>query len=862
MSFIKTGFTLRDKFILAFLGIVTFIGVAAGLAGRHLLSTMVMEETKLRVQADLRAGSGVYRQLMSNLGMRIQLAAGKFYLRRQLFRSDLEILKRELNRLRKRGNLDLLFLTDGTGKVLYRSHNPALVGDNLSENPLVRYGLKRKSLVATFVMKGKELASEGEAVVEKARVLLTTAEGEVIPGQGEDSALVMGAGAPILNDNGDLLGVLAGIAILNRNYAIIEEIRDSVFSSQGAEEGGGGSQEEIVTVFLGDLRISTNLLDQQGVPGIGTRVSEEVRQPVLVQGKTYLQRSLILGRWYITAYEVIRDLYGNTVGMFGVGVCEEKYQTMKDQIIRVFLRLTFLAMILALIISYFLARSITRPVKILAREAEKIGRGEFVEIKPTSHDEIGAFSTTLNRMSSSLRERDERIGTQTEELVRTKDDLERTNIALVAQSRDLQKSVKELTVLFEASKRAASVSSVQEILDGIIEVLMKEFRTEIWSIRLLDDDGYLRIKSQKGLSPEFVQRSERKPTPESYSGECFLRNKVIIVEDADKATKTISTNLEVGEGMKSFAVSPIATEKEVLGVLGCASRTQKGFFSEGYAEFARAVGQQLALAIRNARLHERERTFSQELEKQVIKRTEELKQKSALLAQSEKLAALGEMADRVAHETRNPIVTIGGFARRMLREVPEDGPFHTYLELIIKEVERLELMIFWIAEFKKYISANLEPTNINTVIERALAEVRHLIKGRDIRIEKNLVPEPSLVRVDRKNMIFVFSNLFENAIEAMNRNGVLRISTRIEEDDRLEVEVTDNGKGIAREYLKDIFNPFFTSKMAGAGMGLTIAYKIMSDHNGAILVRSVVGKGTTFTVELPLIGGSRDLQAL
>jgi signal transduction histidine kinase len=216
----------------------------------------------------------------------------------------------------------------------------------------------------------------------------------------------------------------------------------------------------------------------------------------------------------------------------------------------------------------------------------------------------------------------------------------------------------------------------------------------------------------------------------------------------------------------------------------------------------------------------------------------------------------------VAHETRNPIVTIGGFARRMLREVPPDKPFFTYLELIIKEVERLELMIFWIAEFKKYISVNLEPTNINTVIERALAEVRHLIKGREIKIEKDLLPDPPLVRVDCKNMSFVFSNLFENAIEAMNRHGVLRISCRVEEDDRLEVDVADNGKGIAPEYLKDIFNPFFTSKMAGAGMGLTIAYKIVSDHNGAIRVRSSQGKGTTCTVEIPLLGGSRDLQAL
>ncbi|GAF97557.1 unnamed protein product, partial [marine sediment metagenome] len=126
------------------------------------------------------------------------------------------------------------------------------------------------------------------------------------------------------------------------------------------------------------------------------------------------------------------------------------------------------------------------------------------------------------------------------------------------------------------------------------------------------------------------------------------------------------------------------------------------------------------------------------------------------------------------------------------------------------------------------------------------------LEERNITVKKDFPPDPPLVRVNRKNMEFVFLNLLKNGIESMENHGVLRISTRVEKDNYLEIIVSDTGKGIAAEDLKSIYDPFFTSKTSGAGMGLTIAHKIVKDHNGSINVRSKKGEGTTFTVMLPI----------
>ncbi len=852
MTLFKAGLSLRDKFILGFLAVVCFTGFSASLAGRYLINKMVMEETRQRINADLNASWGIYNQLLDNIGTKVELTASRFFLRNNLPDADLAPISDELLQVQKKEGFDLLFLTDARGVVRFRAHQPQAFGDDISRLPIVARALQRQTVQATFILSRDEIQTEGVAATSKAVIRqpgAESADSQDVLRREQEAALIMGAAAPITGDDGSLLGVLVGGIILNKNYSVIDTINNIVFKHSRFQD----KAQEVVTIFLHDVRIATTIKDKGGKRAIGTSLPFEARAQLLGAGKNYQERVVILGNWYITAYRPIKDMFGVPVGALGVGVLEGKYQLMKEEVIVVFLSLTFLAMILALAISFFLARNITKPVNVLAQKAELIGTGKFVEIAPPSRDEIGSFAETFNKMSRSLKERDHKLQAQTQELLKTKEELEKINTILLEQSKKLKRSVKELTVLFEASKKISSSLSISEILDSILDLLMQKFQTDTWSIRLLDDDGYLRIKSQRGLSPEFLQAADRKPTMDSYSGECFLTNKIIIVEDASKVSKPISTNLEVHEGIKSFGLVPISVEGEVLGVLAGASKEHKGFFTMDYSDFINTLGQQLALAIRNARLFEKVKSFSEEMEKEVAKRTDELRVKSQLLAQSEKLAALGEMADRVAHETRNPIVTIGGFARRIRRNLPDDDPLVRYISIIIKEVERLEKMIFWITEYKKYISAEFEATNINAIIENAVAALSDKIKDHRVTIEKSLLQDPPMVRADKRNMEFVFRNLLENGIESIDNHGVLHVTTREKNEEFLEVIISDTGKGIGDDDLKSIYYPFFTSMISGSGMGLTITHKIIKDHHGSLRVKSTPGEGTTFTVDLPVI---------
>ncbi|HOP46293.1 MAG TPA: GAF domain-containing protein [Desulfobacteraceae bacterium] len=257
----------------------------------------------------------------------------------------------------------------------------------------------------------------------------------------------------------------------------------------------------------------------------------------------------------------------------------------------------------------------------------------------------------------------------------------------------------KLNILFEISRLVSSLPHLQDVLDTIVEILTKEFRLDACSIRLLDDDGKLRIKSYKGLTQKFVEAATREPTVDSYSGECFLTGRIVVVNDANEIKKPISTVLLVGENINSFAVSPIKVEGETIGVLVTASR-KSNYFHESFDELIYTICNQIGIAIRISRLYDDLYNFSRQLEINIQKRTAELKDKSEKLVEAEKLAAQGQMANRIAHELRNPLTVVGGFARRMYDATPDDDRDKKYLKIILEEVEVLEKKISEIIKFK------------------------------------------------------------------------------------------------------------------------------------------------------------------
>jgi GAF domain-containing protein len=255
--------------------------------------------------------------------------------------------------------------------------------------------------------------------------------------------------------------------------------------------------------------------------------------------------------------------------------------------------------------------------------------------------------------------------------------------------REKTESEQKLTILSEITRLVSSLLHLQDVLDAIVGLLTREFRLDACSIRLLDDDGNMRIKSQKGLSKKFVETATRKPTVDSYSGECFLTGKIVIVNEAKEIDKPISTTLLVGENIESFAVTPIKSEGNIIGVLVTASK-KKNYFHERYNDVIYIIANQIGLAIKISQLYDEIYAFSRELEKKVQERTRKLEEKSKQLVEAERLAALGKMANMVADECRNSLTVIGGFSRRLYKKTPDDDPRKKDLGIIVEEVAALE----------------------------------------------------------------------------------------------------------------------------------------------------------------------------
>ena len=225
------------------------------------------------------------------------------------------------------------------------------------------------------------------------------------------------------------------------------------------------------------------------------------------------------------------------------------------------------------------------------------------------------------------------------------------------------------------------------------------------------------------------------------------------------------------------------------------------------------------------------------------------------LIESKRLASLGNLVDGVAHEIRNPVITIGGFARKALAALPEDSPARSYLEIALTDVKRLEAMVTEIegyVSFTKNRNGDFEEVDLGRVIAASVERVKSRSGGKTPELMRGELCEEVLSVVGSKALLIeLFATILENAFEAVMDGGNVTLSVcRI--DDWARVTVTDTGVGIKDEDMEKVFDPFYTSKMRGVGMGLAKAYMIVEDHRGQIRFVSRAGEGTTCTVLLPL----------
>lgn len=238
----------------------------------------------------------------------------------------------------------------------------------------------------------------------------------------------------------------------------------------------------------------------------------------------------------------------------------------------------------------------------------------------------------------------------------------------------------------------------------------------------------------------------------------------------------------------------------------------------------------------------------------VIRDLAEEKKLQQQLLESQKLASLGKVVEGVAHEVRNPLLSIGGFARRISNSTEEGSPTKKYLNAIIKDVERLEKMVNDIEEyvnFSKLHKLTYEPVDVKNILGKLLEDFKERMSANRISFGLNSSDYLPTIYSNKFYLKELFSILFENAVEAMTDGGKLTVNVTVQ-GNYIVIEISDTGKGIPEDKLGEIFDPFFTSKMSGAGLGLTKCHMIVSEHHGSIRAKSIPGEGTSFTINLPI----------
>ena len=259
---------------------------------------------------------------------------------------------------------------------------------------------------------------------------------------------------------------------------------------------------------------------------------------------------------------------------------------------------------------------------------------------------------------------------------------------------------------------------------------------------------------------------------------------------------------------------------------------------------------QMIVALYSA--HSELNNWARTLEQQVEEKTRDLKIAQDQVVRAEKLSSLGILAAGVAHELNSPLTGILTFSTLLLQDTPKESRQHEDLQLIVNETNRCAAIIRQLLEFSRESGPHKRSHDLTSVIHRSVALVEHQAKFHNVAITQSIASGLPTVSCDANQMEQVFLNMLINAAEAMPDGGSIEVRANAV-DGRVVMEFADTGVGIPAEYLVKIFDPFFTSKPVGkgTGLGLSVSYGIVRRHGGTITVQSTVGKGTTFTIDLP-----------
>ena len=424
----------------------------------------------------------------------------------------------------------------------------------------------------------------------------------------------------------------------------------------------------------------------------------------------------------------------------------------------------------------------------------------------------------------------------------------------------------------EAEGRARNLGLIHEVVQQVIgltdpravaeitsELLARYFAYELTAVFIADDKGDLTIGGFGGTSQSVVKRAMRSfeyPVEGGITGYVFKTGESVVVNDVLQDSRYRSIK---GWQAASEMCVVIREGIKILGIIDVESSSRNAFTHNDFMALESLAGI-LASVIISADQYQRMQVIVTQLRStQVELRARMEAQRSAenRLIQAAKLAAVGEMAAGIAHELNNPLTSVTGFAELALEEIPEDSEMHKDIEIVLREALRARSVVRRLLDFSRQSESMRARVSLNEIIEDVVALSKHLLHTSGVRLNLDLEVNLPWVLVDANQMKQVLLNLVHNALQAMPSGGDMKILTETvsrNNRDWVVVSVMDTGIGIPQSELARIFEPFYTTKgsQGGTGLGLSVTYGIVTDHGGQIDVESLPGRGSKFTVWLPL----------
>jgi len=408
---------------------LTIAAIAVILVANSLLSYIAlrylgdawMGEVQNRVRRNLNSARAAYQGHMEVVAAFLRATARDRTLASAAARNDRATLEAVLRGLAASKTMDFIGLTDAEGRVIGRSGSRKRE-DDLSTDPLIAQVLRgRKAASGTMVFSRERLLAEGPALADRAAMRIIPTEAAQPPGNLMlTDGLVTATAVPVLDDRGQVQAILYGGNLLNQRYEIVDAIKNQVFRGEAYH----GKEIGTVTIFLGDVRVSTNVKREDGSRAVGTQLSTQVSDAVLGQGKTWAAPAFVVNDWFITAYEPICDPAGKIIGVLYVGLLRAPFAHQLAVISVVFLTIIGGATLASLAMLLLVHERVLRPIHAVVDMAQKVIGGDLtarVGIRPPG--EMGVLCRAVDSMAEAVAERAELLKQATRQQIRRSEQL-------------------------------------------------------------------------------------------------------------------------------------------------------------------------------------------------------------------------------------------------------------------------------------------------------------------------------------------------------------------------------------------------------------------------------------------------------